>query len=93
MAKHPNPREKTTFWYVKICKVETYCHVHFKYIGVSSNGRMMGSDPIGIGSSPVAPAIILGIGVTVAHESLTLKAFGQHKHSQPCTLLKGVLYE
>ena len=54
---------------------------------------MMGSDPIGIGSSPVAPAIILGIGVTVAHESLTLKAFGQHKHSQPCTLLKGVLYE
>jgi len=27
----------------------------------------------------------LGIGVTVARESLTLKAFGQHKHSQPCT--------
>ena len=47
------------------------------------NGSTLVFQTDGRGSSPLCCSKILGIGVTVAHESLTLAAFGQHEHSQP----------
>ena len=57
---------------MKICKVETYCHVHFfNILEIGPSIKTFGFDPKEIGLTPVSPAMGIGvIGNTNDSESL-----------------------